>query len=239
MKVMSADSMGVGGNRSTKGSEWSKEFSKKHQTHYWYNAVSLKSVWEDPNPVEHSVQHSGGAEESEEQSGGISKKRKVCDEASSSSASALSNPPSSSAHPATSTTRQETSTKIPETSTITPEISITRPDIAIIVPYRDLHTEQKRKQQLDRFIPAITEFMESSSLTGDKKTKSYRIYIIEQSNDGRKFNRGKLLNIGFKIACAEGCQAAIFHDVDLIPSAGKYDRASKAAEINRRYHRYC
>ena len=36
--------------------------------------------------------------------------------------------------------------------------------------------------------------------------------------DGRKFNRGKLLNIGFKIAKAEGVEQFIFHDVDLIPS---------------------
>jgi hypothetical protein len=41
---------------------------------------------------------------------------------------------------------------------------------------------------------------------------------VEQSNDGRKFNRGKLLNIGFERACAEGCTVFVFHDVDLLPS---------------------
>ena len=45
------------------------------------------------------------------------------------------------------------------------------------------------------------------------------IYIIEQSDDKKQFNRGKLLNAGFKIACAEGCNVFIFHDVDLMPSA--------------------
>lgn len=90
------------------------------------------------------------------------------------------------------------------------------PEIAIIVPYRDLHKEQCRKQQLDKFIPSISKFMESV-----KRESTYRVYIIEQSNDERKFNRGKLLNIGFQIACAEGCKALIFHDVDLLPSAGK------------------
>ena len=88
-------------------------------------------------------------------------------------------------------------------------------EIAIIAPYRDLHKKQNRKQQLDKFIPAITEFMESV-----QRNSTYRIYIIEQSNDERKFNRGKLLNIGFQIASAEGCKALIFHDVDLIPSPG-------------------
>lgn len=46
----------------------------------------------------------------------------------------------------------------------------------------------------------------------------FQIYIVEQSNDGRKFNRGKLLNIGFDLACKEGCNIFVFHDVDLIPS---------------------
>ena len=91
-----------------------------------------------------------------------------------------------------------------------------KPTIAIIVPYRDLHKEQSRKQQLDLFIPSITKFMGLNRA----KNQSYRIYIIEQSNDERKFNRGKLLNIGFQIACSEGCKALIFHDVDLLPSSG-------------------
>lgn len=69
----------------------------------------------------------------------------------------------------------------------------------------------------------------------------FHIYIIEQSNDGRKFNRGKLLNIGFDIARKNKCRQKnttngrigsndgsdevvidhdvfIFHDVDLLPT---------------------
>lgn len=46
----------------------------------------------------------------------------------------------------------------------------------------------------------------------------FHIYIVEQSNDGRKFNRGKLLNIGFDLAKKDDCAIFIFHDVDLIPS---------------------
>jgi hypothetical protein len=46
----------------------------------------------------------------------------------------------------------------------------------------------------------------------------FHIYIIEQSSDGRKFNRGKLLNIGFVQAQRDDCKIFIFHDVDLIPS---------------------
>ena len=50
----------------------------------------------------------------------------------------------------------------------------------------------------------------------------FHIYIIEQSDDGRKFNRGKLLNIGFQLASAPSSgaphEAYVFHDVDLLPS---------------------
>lgn len=48
---------------------------------------------------------------------------------------------------------------------------------------------------------------------------TFKIYIIEQSNDGRKFNRGKLLNIGFDIAQKDGCKVFVLHDVDLLPSS--------------------
>jgi hypothetical protein len=82
---------------------------------------------------------------------------------------------------------------------------------AIIVPFRDLHEEQKRKQHLEVFIPALTEYLSSTK-------SAFKIFIVEQSDDGRKFNRGKLLNIGYKIAEKQQCTTFIFHDVDLIPS---------------------
>jgi hypothetical protein len=49
---------------------------------------------------------------------------------------------------------------------------------------------------------------------------NYHIYIVEQSDDGRKFNRGKLLNIGFDYARkhkGNNHDVFIFHDVDLLP----------------------
>ena len=76
----------------------------------------------------------------------------------------------------------------------------------------------------------------------EKKISNFRIYIVEQSNDGRKFNRGKLLNIGFDLAhihrkgktTSTGNTSTgkngngnnmgakhnvfIFHDVDLLPN---------------------
>jgi hypothetical protein len=50
----------------------------------------------------------------------------------------------------------------------------------------------------------------------------FHIYVVEQSSDGRKFNRGKLLNIGFDLArkrvgSSRRHDVYIFHDVDLLP----------------------
>jgi hypothetical protein len=115
--------------------------------------------------------------------------------------------------------------------------------VAIIVPFRDIHPEQNRAQHLARFIPHMHSFLKKQMHQG--RLLDYHIYIIEQSNDGRKFNRGKLLNIGFdiarknKIRLQGGVQEShgnqldgkpsttqtlpphdvyIFHDVDLLPS---------------------
>jgi predicted NAD-dependent protein-ADP-ribosyltransferase YbiA (DUF1768 family) len=87
--------------------------------------------------------------------------------------------------------------------------------VAIIVPFRDLHSAQKRQQHLNRFVPNMTKFL----LKLSSKITHFHIFIIEQSKDNRKFNRGKLLNIGFKIAGGD-FDSYIFHDVDLLPKPG-------------------
>lgn len=110
---------------------------------------------------------------------------------------------------------------------------------AIIVPFRDIHPEQKRDAHLKEFIDRIPRYLsdvfQKSQACHGKRWKfldshdklfsmcrlmdghTSHIYVIEQSNDGRKFNRGKLLNIGFNIALKDGCEVFVFHDVDLIP----------------------
>ena len=87
-----------------------------------------------------------------------------------------------------------------------------REKVAIIVPFRDLHVEQKRKAHLNEFVPYMHTY-----LSEDASISDFAIYIIEQSNDGKKFNRGKLLNIGYLLAKQDGFTSFIFHDVDLIP----------------------
>ena len=53
------------------------------------------------------------------------------------------------------------------------------------------------------------------------KDIEYEIFIIEQSDD-KPFNRGKLLNVGFKSACDKGCDYFVFHDVDMLPEDVDY-----------------
>lgn len=72
-------------------------------------------------------------------------------------------------------------------------------DTLIIVPYRD-NKFQDRKKQLDLF---------------RKHYKDYDILIVEQTDDNRKFNRGALLNIGFKYSY-KNYKYFIFHDVDIL-----------------------
>ena len=80
---------------------------------------------------------------------------------------------------------------------------------AIIIPFRDSEESKPRTAQLNQFV----EYM-NTYLSGQK----YEIFVIEQTEDGRKFNRGQLLNIGFNMAVEEGYNNFIFHDVDLLPS---------------------
>jgi predicted glycosyltransferase involved in capsule biosynthesis len=76
--------------------------------------------------------------------------------------------------------------------------------IAIIIPYRT-NKYQNREEQLNKFIEYYHNYINNLD-----------IYIVEQSEDNRKFNRGALLNIGFDIANKKEYDMYIFHDVDLI-----------------------
>jgi Glycosyl transferase family 90/N-terminal domain of galactosyltransferase/N-terminal region of glycosyl transferase group 7 len=77
----------------------------------------------------------------------------------------------------------------------------------ILVPFRE-QVEQQRGKQLAKFMKAM-------------KTNhpDWDVLVIEQSDDGKKFNRGALLNVGTKLAEAKGSKYVVFHDVDLIPLA--------------------
>jgi N-terminal region of glycosyl transferase group 7/WW domain/N-terminal domain of galactosyltransferase len=93
-----------------------------------------------------------------------------------------------------------------------------RTSVAIIVPFRDIHAEQKRAAHLKAFVPHMIQFLGKCQKLG--LVSNFHIYIVEQSNDGLKFNRGKLLNIGFDVArkSKKRHDVFIFHDVDLLPA---------------------
>ena len=83
----------------------------------------------------------------------------------------------------------------------------------IIVPFRD-NAAQDRAGQLKTFVTFMKRWH-----------PDWNILIIEQSEDGRKFNRGALLNIGARLAAKEGIEYVIFHDVDLAHElSGTYNK---------------
>lgn len=86
--------------------------------------------------------------------------------------------------------------------------------LAVVVPFRDQRPLQDRSSQLKRFIPHMEQFL--SSIPNCRGA----IIIVEQAQDGRKFNRGQLLNVGFELArnALPGVSFFITHDVDLLPS---------------------
>ena len=96
--------------------------------------------------------------------------------------------------------------------------------LGVIIPYRD------REEHLERFIEHFTEFM------SDKKI-NYQIFVIEQY-DLKLFNRGRLLNIGYKIALNYECDYFCFHDVDMLPEEADYSYPMKPTHLASQLSNY-
>ena len=75
--------------------------------------------------------------------------------------------------------------------------------LGVIVPYRNRH------DQLLDFKKTIAKYLKSKKI-------NFELIIVEQDN-AKVFNRGKLLNIGFKQAQKLKCNYVVFHDIDLLP----------------------
>lgn len=88
------------------------------------------------------------------------------------------------------------------------ESSARVPPVAVVVPFRD-QAEQGRAAQLEAFLKMMPAWL---GLPGS------RVVVAVQPDDGRKFNRGLLLNAGVQEASRLGFQTVILHDVDLLPS---------------------
>jgi hypothetical protein len=77
--------------------------------------------------------------------------------------------------------------------------TMSKTSFTVIVPFRE-QAEQKRGEQLKKFLKHFEKI-------------GYPVLVVEQE-EGKKFNRGMLLNIGADLADSE---YVIFHDVDLLP----------------------
>lgn len=87
--------------------------------------------------------------------------------------------------------------------------------LSIVVPYRD------RESHLNEFVP----FMEKSPFL---ENLDFEIIFVEQE-EGKPFNRGKLLNIG----AVESKRATYycFHDVDMLPLISDYSPVSNPTHL--------
>jgi hypothetical protein len=75
--------------------------------------------------------------------------------------------------------------------------------LGIIVPFRN------RYEHLNIFATSIKNYFQNKNI-------QYQLIIVEQ-DDAKLFNRGMLLNIGFKEAKRLKCDYVVFHDIDMIP----------------------
>ena len=105
-----------------------------------------------------------------------------------------------------------------------------RARIALIVPFRP-QAEQDRSAQLRALLSHLPGFAGASAGT-------FIVVVVEQSDDGRKFNRGQLLNVGFVEARrhAPELASAIFHDCDLLPPPGMLQWYSRLPERGQVIH---
>jgi hypothetical protein len=110
---------------------WQKVLSEKYQQHYWFNSETGESRWEEPIEAKEDIPESSSQP---------LKRQRVETETQTSTATVLA-----------SSTEGEGERKQKSTYNTLSDI-----DIAIIVPFRDLHHEQKRAEQLARFIPEMT-----------------------------------------------------------------------------------
>ena len=98
--------------------------------------------------------------------------------------------------------------------------------VAIIVPFRhqpllEHIAGQNRLIHKEQFLKHMKEYIYKVSQYAANHLANIihsDIYIIEQSHDDRKFNRGALLNSGFLLAMQkQNYGNIIFHDIDLLP----------------------
>jgi len=177
---------------------WEKIWSNSQKRHYFHHKETKHTQWHFPTASEAAdpIKAKKRGEMNKEQE----KKRPPTDAAASTSSS-VKRP------------------RVAAASTVDDFLALAdATSVAIIVPFRDLHAAQNRAKHLKAFVPHMVQFLSKQQKEG--LVSDFHVYIMEQSDDGRKFNRGKLLNIGFDMAkkSKRGHDVFIFHDVDLLPN---------------------
>tara|TARA_A100001015_G_scaffold36085_1_gene39821 strand:- start:425 stop:1147 length:723 start_codon:yes stop_codon:yes gene_type:complete len=74
----------------------------------------------------------------------------------------------------------------------------------ILIPYRNRENN-------------LAEFLNKTNAVFNEILKNYKVVVIEQGNS-KPFNRGLLLNVGFKHFANKDDDEIILHDVDVIPT---------------------
>mmetsp|Transcript_2610 Transcript_2610/g.3483 ORF Transcript_2610/g.3483 Transcript_2610/m.3483 type:complete len:384 (-) Transcript_2610:369-1520(-) len=201
---------------------WSREYSNSQKRHFYFHKDTKHTQWHFPTASE--VKDPLKAKKRAEMNKEKEKKR------SSSNSHHHSSSSKRPKHSSSSQKRSSTSSSDKKASQDNDDFLelADATSVAIIVPFRDLHAAQKRAAHLSQFVPHMHEFFTKLKERG--LVSDYHIYIVEQSNDERKFNRGKLLNIGFDMASKQHTKpdskgrrnpphdVFIFHDVDLLPA---------------------
>jgi len=83
--------------------------------------------------------------------------------------------------------------------------------LAIIIPFRE-HLETKiRLNHLKKLVTHMNLFFEQTKI-------DYSYFIINQTSYNKRFNRGKLLNIGFNISNKMKYDIFVTQDVDMLPN---------------------
>lgn len=93
--------------------------------------------------------------------------------------------------------------------------------LGIVVPYRN------RFEQLQEFKRVMKKYMK-------RKKIPFEIFVVQQ-DDAKLFNRGMLLNIGYKYAKKAKCDYIVFHDVDMLPFRVDYSYSDKPIHLANRF----
>jgi N-terminal region of glycosyl transferase group 7/WW domain/N-terminal domain of galactosyltransferase len=203
---------------------WTRQYSKSNAKYFYHHKSTNVTQWHFPTASE--AKDPNVAKKRAEEAQEREKKRAMPTSSvvSSSTSSTKANGNGSCSGDTTLTSnvkRPRTDTNGYDTTYSNTNSSLELADktcVAIIVPYRDIHVAQQRAAHLQKFIPHMISFLNRCKKEF-QYISDYHIYIIEQSDDERKFNRGKLLNIGFDVArkSKRNHDVFIFHDVDLLP----------------------